>query len=105
VEDADDEELVPANNAAASSSYHVMFSEDIDRHRDVSKESRKIAKVNNRIDKIKNNLGSSREMQQLFSKQADQSTSLLGNGGQRVDDEGYETIHLTSASNSQNQLA
>ena len=106
VDDQDDEEEMD-NSQTVSSSHQLMFSDnEIDKNRNIPKESRVSIKPNNRIDKKKNTkiLGSSREMQQLFSK-PDQSTSLLGNsGGNRVDDEGYETIHLTSANNGANQI-
>lgn len=93
VEEQDEEEI--DNEPTVVTSHQLMFADEFDRNRNIPKEMR--SKQHNRIDKKNLNLGSSREMQQLFSKQ-DQSPSLhRAEPGHRVDDEGYETIHLTSA--------
>ena len=94
VEEEGEEEHIQQQQleSSSASSHQLMFSNELDKNRNIPKESRNKHFNINRIDKKNFTLASSREMQQLFSK-----SSNNNGGGNRVDGEGYETIHLTSA--------
>lgn len=101
-----------ANSFSSASSQHLFSTSDFDAMRNISKDNRNNhhtkKSANNRIHNKsryanENNgkeLGTSQEMQQLFSDPSEQIVIVQKN----IDAEGYETIHLTSA-NEQNQVA
>lgn len=84
------------DNHLTNSSHNLMFGNDS--HCPQIKNS-KWKSNNNRLEKFSPKLGSSREMQQLFGK-----ATTSNSRSHPVNDEGYETIHLTSA-NSSEQIA